>query len=265
MNFKYYLGVLLTIPILPLLYYQGKKVKTSVPKLPEANGTEGSVNLELSAAKSIRLITIGESTIAGVGVETHEEGFTGTLAKELANQIQSNISWRVYAHSGYTAEKVWKDIIPQIEEKGNPLIVIGLGANDAFQLSSPNKWKTDIQGLIASLRSKYPSSLILFCNMPPIKEFPAFTSLIKFTIGNLIELLGQELNELVKNYDDVYYFNEIITIEEWRKKLQIDEAKSSFFSDGVHPSKLTYQSWAKDVAGKIASNKEMLTTLNGNT
>ena len=89
--------------------------------------------------------------------------------------------------------------------------------------------------------------------MPPIKEFPAFTNLIQFSIGNLVEILGRELGRIVKDHDNVFYFGERITLEKWIDKLDAGLDKDDFFSDGVHPSKLTYQTWAKDIAGNIAT------------
>jgi len=245
---------MLSVPLLPLMYYQGKKIIGSVPKLPEAEGLVGTHTFDTENPKALSLLTIGESTIAGVGVKTHEEGFTGTLAKELSKLLKVNIDWKVYARSGYTADRVTKKIIPKIEEDKTDLIVIGLGANDAFALNSPNKWRKNIQDLIESLRTKFPDAPIVFCNMPPIKEFPAFTSLIKFTVGNLVEMLGQEVADLAEEYENVFYFGEVISIEKWMKKHNVEGQASDFFSDGVHPSKLTYQTWAKDIAVNISEN-----------
>jgi len=76
--------------------------------------------------------------------------------------------------------------------------------------------------------------------------------LIKFIIGNLVEILGQEVKDLVKNFDRVVYFDDKITLKEWQERLNIDGKLSDFFSDGVHPSKLTYQTWAKDLAIRFA-------------
>lgn len=256
MNLRYYLGAIMSFPLLPLIYYQGKKIKASIPKLPEATGISGSIHVKDPKGNSLRLITLGESTIAGVGVETHEEGFTGTLAKELSRLMQVNVDWKVYARGGYTAKKVTQKLLPKIEESEADLVVIGLGANDAFHLNTPRKWGMDIQTLIEKLQAQLPTAYIVFCNMPPIKEFPAFTPLIKFTIGNLVEILGKELASVVKSYDQVYYCSEIITVAEWIEKLPIGAQKSDFFSDGVHPSKLTYQTWAKDTAVRIANRLE---------
>ena len=138
---------------------------------------------------------------------------------------------------------------------------MGLGGNDAFTLNSPSKWKFEIDTLIKSVKSKFPDSFIIFCNMPPIKEFPAFTSLIKFTIGNLVEVLGNELKEVVSYHKNVFYFAEKITFDSWIKKLDLKKKKEDFFSDGIHPSKLTYQTWGKEIAVKIHNNDKIKNTL----
>lgn len=249
--------MLISLPLLPIMYFQGKRIRASVPKLPEATGTTGSCKPGVESRKSLRLITLGESTIAGVGVANHDEGFTGTLAKELSKSLNLNVDWSVYARSGYTARLVNQKILPKITETEIDLIVVGLGGNDAFTLNKPAKWRQEVEKLIEDLHTKFPEAIIVFCNMPPIKEFPAFTSLIKFTVGNLVEILGLELVKLVRKYDFVYYSDEIITLDGWINRYQLKEDKSAFFSDGVHPSKLTYQTWARDVADKIISNTNL--------
>lgn len=256
MNIKYLSGALISIPLLPFLYYQGKQIRAIVPKLPEAQGIEGQSQPNGKSESTMKVISIGESTIAGVGVETHEEGFTGTFANELSRLFNLNVAWKVYARSGYTANRVEKKLIPRITENKADLIVVGLGGNDAFTLNRPSKWKVEIGSLIKSLSSKFPKAIIVFCNMPPIKEFPAFTSLIKFTVGNLVEILGEELQKTVNDYENVFYFGEKITLEGWIDKFQLNVKKEDFFSDGVHPSKLTYQTWAKDIANELLKNEK---------
>ena len=253
MNFKYLLGVILSIPLLPIMYFQGKRIRREVPSLPEAKGNHGKVTLPTS--KHLNILIIGESTMAGVGVATHEEGFSGALASELASHLNANITWKVYAKSGYTAKMVSQRLIPKIKEQHADVIIIGLGGNDAFTLNRPNKWKRHIQELIHILQTRYKDSIIVFTNMPPIKEFPAFTPAIKFTIGNLVEILGKELAVLVSEFDNVYYQERIVTIDSWKQKMNINEDAKDFFSDGVHPSKLTYQTWAKDFSNFIVSHE----------
>ena len=255
MNLKYTLGAIASVPLLPFMYIDGKRIRSRVPKLPEAQQPQGLVNNGVT--KCIDVLILGESTVAGVGVETHEEGFAGTFAKELGDHLNSNVKWRVYAKSGYTAKQVHLQLVPKITETHADLIVIGLGGNDAFTLNTPKKWKNDIVHLIDALRKKFPTTPIAFTNMPPIKEFPAFTSLIKLTIGNLVEILGKELKGIVSSQENVFYYDDIITLDHWKKHLQLSNPISDFFSDGVHPSKLTYQVWAKDFCNFLIREEVM--------
>ena len=148
MNLKYFGGSLLAIPLLPIMYWQARKIRAAVPKLPEASGPAGVVNN--NNKDEFKLITIGESTIAGIGVATHTEGFSGTLAKEIGSIIDYKVSWKVYAKSGYTARMVKNKLVPKITEKEADLIVIGLGGNDSFKLNSQLLFNNiDILGRLA--------------------------------------------------------------------------------------------------------------------
>lgn len=254
-NLKYCLASIFTIPLLPLLYIQGKRVRSSVPSLPEANNPSGTLNI--GSNQTLRLLTIGESTIAGVGVSTHEEGFSGTLALSLAESMNANIEWRVYARSGYTINQLTHKIIPKIEEKSVDIIVIGMGGNDAFELNSPKRWRKGVIKLISTLQSKFVKTPIIFTNMPPIKDFPAFTPLIKLVMGNLVLLYRHELISICKNFPNVYFSDEVITLSDWIKRLDSQYQPHDFFSDGVHPSKLTYQTWAKEISKFAVQNIEL--------
>ena len=64
---RYFFGVFISLSLLPVLYFQGKKIKKEIPKLPEAKNPKGFVNGNFK--DTLHLLSIGESTIAGVGVE----------------------------------------------------------------------------------------------------------------------------------------------------------------------------------------------------
>lgn len=251
MIIRYLANTLLSIPLLPVIYVHGKSIRKSIPKLPEAKGTEGIVQHD---SKDIfRLLCLGESTMAGVGVKTHQEGFTGSLASELSTLLTSKVHWKVIAKSGYTAKDISQKLVPTLTDAYD-LIVIGLGGNDSFQLNSPMQWQKDIQALIDSIRVKYPDIPIAFTNMPPIKAFPAFTWPMRFVIGGLGELLGQALAEVVSRNNNVFFSSEVIDLKTWSERYDVKNEVSTFFSDGVHPSLLTYQVWAKDFAYFLKSS-----------
>ncbi len=242
---KYTTAAILGWPMLPLMYLQGKTIKKSVPVLPKARNPIGLV--KGSSSEVIQMISIGESTIAGVGVDQHEQGFTAALAQTLAQETGKSVAWRVWARSGYTTRRVYQKIVPKIDQQPLDLIVIGLGGNDAFNLNAPWVWQRDVKQLLVGLRQQYPGTPIVFANMPPIKDFPAFTKLIQFTVGNLVELLGEQLQKIVSNQEHTYYHNEVIKLKYWLQKYP-GTTPQDFFSDGVHPSALTYQVWGSELA-----------------
>ena len=79
MNLKYYIGFVVSLPLLPIMYLQGKKTRKNTPKLPEARNPQGYI--KTAAEKTLKILAIGESTIAGIGVDFHENGFIGALEK----------------------------------------------------------------------------------------------------------------------------------------------------------------------------------------
>ncbi len=255
MNIRYLTGAVASIPFLPVLYVQSLILRARIPDLPEASGPIGVTSTNGSRTK--RMVVIGESTIAGVGVDTHSEGFSGTLANHLSSTLGIDIEWTVYARSGFAAKRVKEELVPLVTEEAVDLIVIGLGGNDAFELNTPARWRRHVVELIRELRQKYPHPPIAFTNMPPIKGFPAFTGLMKATLGNLVEILGDELEKLVVDFDGVYYNARRITWEDWNERLGVSGDAQDFFSDGVHPSKMTYQVWARDFAGFLLDQDEV--------
>ena len=228
---------------MPLVLAQGNKIRKTFPRLPEAKNPMGSYG----SGEPFKLIALGESSMAGVGIDTHKNGFAGNFSRHLSSLINRQIDWRVYAKSGLTAEQVRINLIPQIEEKEADLILIALGGNDTFQLNSSKKWEAECRALIYKLQENFPDTPILFATMPPIHTFPAFTGPIRLVLGQLVNLHGQTLYKLVEQQPNVYFDPRKINLEDWLVKYP-GHKKEDFYSDGVHPSSLTFQLWGKELA-----------------
>lgn len=252
MKLKYLLGGAIMVPLLPFMYVQGQRIVASVPKLPDARGPEGTVS---GPGKPLRLLVVGESTMSGVGVATHAEGFTGALAQTLGAGWGTKVQWKVYAESGFTLKRLLNEVLPRITETEVDLIVVGMGGNEAFKMNTPAGFRRDMQAVIDYLRHRFgPDVPIVFPNMPPIKEFPAFTPVLKFTLGNMVEFFGEELADLIKNQPNTYYNAEVIRLVDWTEALGLDNDPEAFFSDGVHPSGLTYTTWGANFGTFLLSN-----------
>lgn len=245
---RYTLLLLAALPCLPFLFWEGKRIRKSIPKLIEPADNKGVTG---NFSQSIHVLVLGESTMAGVGVSSHREGFTGHLAASLSSRLQRKINWQVVAKSGTTAATA-ADLLTSLPAGPSPdLIVVGLGGNDTFRFRSPWAWRRDLERLIGRLHGQFPGKPILFANMPPTSSFPAFSPLVKFLLGNLTELLRQELEDLAKGYTDVHFDNSKITLKQW---VTAERPVGALFSDGVHPSGLTYQLWANELGTFVLEN-----------
>jgi len=246
---KYLLGVLVSLPFLPWMYIAAKSGRRQVPQLEEAIDRTGFIG----SGNPFNLLIIGESTMAGVGVHSHKEGYAGKLAACIAKEYNKKVQWEVNARSGYTAALCLRKLLPKITMVQPQIIIIGLGANDAFTLNTPWNWRKQISNLITALQQKFEKVPIVFINLAPVKEFPALPPILKNTIGNLLILLGEELAHLVHFYKQVYFIDEQINLATWAKKYQLSKNPSLYFSDGIHPSAETYNLWAKDTFDFISS------------
>lgn len=253
MTKKYFLHLLRSIPLLPIIYFQGKKLKKELRFLPEAKDPEGSITNGFD--KNLNVLFIGESSFAGVGSDFHKNSFAGYFSSELSDAFQSNIDWKVYAKTGYNVEKIQHRIVPKITETECDLLVLGIGANDSFELTLPKKWKKNIQLLIDSLRSKFPDSPILFVQLPTIEAFPALTKEMQLVLGNHKDLLVEYLHQKTLENKNIHFTTEKVDIQKWMRQLNKNQTITDFFSDGIHPSELTYKLWAKESVQFLIDSK----------
>ena len=246
---KYFLGGLLLLPIFPILICLGKRLRAKIPRLPEAegpnNGLEGKVT-----GKPIKILILGESTMAGVGVKTQEDGIAKEIARLLSMHYQGNIAWEVIAKSGYNAKQVHDELLPQMGSLPYDLIIIGLGVNDTVERNSPLGWKRDFSRILTRIRMIQACPIVL-ANRGPVEYFPAFPWLFRLILGSLIRWHWEVIQALPKQFPDFHIMNEVIELKTWQEKIGYPATPTEFFSDGVHPSKLTYKLWAAEIANFV--------------
>lgn len=227
----YILGGIIVLPFVPFLFWQGKRVRKRVGRLPDAEGETFGKFGELE--KTLNLLTIGESTVAGVGAKTHSEALAGQLAKFLSLKTGKSICWYVLGESGITARETMEKLVPRLPETEMDFIVVALGGNDAFKVNSPRRWRLDMIRLIETLEEKYPKGVILLANTPMIRDFPVLPQPLKFVLWRVSRLHHEVGKILAKSKQNVFYFDEA------------EKVDGRFFADGVHPSEFGYALWAE--------------------
>ncbi|MDQ2746378.1 MAG: SGNH/GDSL hydrolase family protein [Acidobacteriota bacterium] len=227
----YIIGGIGLLPFAPFLYWQGQRVRRRIGKLPDAGGA--TVGTFGEYQETVNLLAIGESTVAGVGAKNHAEALTGQLAKYLSLELKKSVCWHVLGESGITVGETVKRLAPDLPKTAMDFVVVALGGNDTFKISSPNRWRNGMTKLIEILREKYPNAVILLANTPRVMDFTALPKTLKIILWRVSHLHHENAKTLANEYENVFYYDEAGAVAD------------GFFADGVHPSPHGYALWSE--------------------
>jgi lysophospholipase L1-like esterase len=236
-----HLAAILTPPLLPILIAQGHWVRKTTPRLPDAAGPlKGSAT---GAGEPLRLIALGESTVAGIGARTHESGLTGQLALALRRKTNRSVNWMVVARSGINARDCRLELVPKLRGLNADVVAIALGVNDSIEFHSARRWASDIERLIDSVRAEVGDALVLLSGVPPLNYFPALPQPLSFVLGSRSASLERATVVLAKKLKGVVHVP---------FSMERDRCGDLFCADGFHPSELGYKEWADQLASAFA-------------
>ncbi len=223
------LAALAVWPLLPVIAAQGWRLRQSVPRLPDAAGPrEGLIGV--GAEPPLRLIVLGDSTVAGIGAATHNEALTGQVAVHLHRYSGRPIAWRALGRSGATAKTACEILAPQLENVQADILVISLGVNDTIKLHSPARWRRNLARLLRLAHESLGPVPVVVSGIPPIEHFPALPQPLRFAFSRRAAALDQAGAALIATLTDAAHV-----------RFQGAEQVANFFAaDGFHPGPVGY-------------------------
>lgn len=221
--------------LLILALPQARKVRRTTLRLPIASGHPEGICGASYTQKPLHLLHIGESTVAGVGVENLQQGFTCQLAAQLSTQLQRPIHWQALGVNGAKA----RDLHGKISPCGKTdIILITLGVNDVTGLTSLKKWQQDLKHLLAEV-NPHGQARVFFTQVPNMARFPALPSLLARALGLRSHMFNQTLEKLSQATGAG-----LLTT-------QADFAPELMAEDGYHPNALGYAHWAASIGDQL--------------
>ena len=227
---KFILGGAADLPISPFLYIQGRITRWKVGLLPEAKDPAGVTG---NGGDAVKLLVLGESTVAGLGARTHELALGGQFAKGLNERLGKTVSWTVVGRNGVTARRTIDELLPLVPKQKFDYILLGIGGNDVMKLSSPKKWRRDMLELIGLVREANPDAVIFISNCPMIIHSPILPQPIKGILWSLSKMHNANILEFTAGMERLYYYPQ-----------PVDVKFDGFWADGIHPSEQGYRDWA---------------------
>ncbi|MFI5105670.1 MAG: SGNH/GDSL hydrolase family protein [Terriglobales bacterium] len=218
----------------PLLFLQGIYTRAVTVKLPEAAGPRtGSAG----RGSAVRILIVGDSAAAGVGVDRQEQAFSGQLIAAL--QEQSAVRWRLFAKTGATTESALGELKTCPAETFD-IAVTNLGVNDVTSGLSVREWLRLQTQLAELLRTRFQVRTVMLTALPPMHKFAALPEPLRWFLGQRAKRFNLALRSFVPTQSKC----DLVELRDLTEP-------GMLATDGFHPSAQTYAAWGRSVAAMI--------------
>lgn len=180
----------------------------------------------------LRLLVVGESTVAGVGAPTHTEALSGQLAAALAAGLGRAVRWRDAGEIGATASAVWRRLLLAL-----PVKPAESGASSPWRERHPAAARPcSLAGRPYCAdwrvaRTGGPAPIFLAA-VPPLGRFPALPQPLRAVLGLRAHLLDLAAADLAPRLEAVTHL-----------PLTLAVTPHQFCADGFHPGLEGYRQW----------------------
>lgn len=231
---------LIHIIIAPLYFIalpQGLWLKKNALRMPEAKGPR-NMSFGDEQDTEIKLLYLGESPAAGVGIEEIKDAVSAQVANKLAGT--KKVEWQLLAQNGIRIKELLQKL-QQTETDQPDISIITLGVNDCTGLTPSREWQKQVNGLIAELK-KRGSKHIFFTAVPPLHRFPLLPAPLSWVMGHRANILNDVLQKACSQ-NEVKFIGFSATLEE--EYISID---------GYHPNEIGAELWADSISQQVEAH-----------
>lgn len=226
----------LCVVLAPVLVLQGVRTRRNVLRLPA--GKPPNQGRFGTAGKSVRVIGIGDSVIAGVGCDDMAESLTASVARILHERLSLSVEWAAHGCNGDRIRDVIQKV-PGIPAQRASFLLVSVGVNDVSGLTSLMRWQLEVTTLIAVLKDRFDAPVI-FLGVPPMGRFTALPQPLRLALGVRARMLDHIVRRAGEAVPQVYWVDTSDTFDE-----------RLLAADGYHPSPDACHRWASKIADEV--------------
>jgi lysophospholipase L1-like esterase len=221
----------------PVLVTQALLTRARLPRLPEADGArEGLVG----RGTLLRLLILGDSSAAGVGVDVQSRAFAGFLTAALARHAERRVQWQLIARSGVTSAECL-DLLAEQALGAFDVGVVVLGVNDVVD-QVPSQRAIDARAAIANrLRNAHGAAHVVFAPLPPVHHFPGLPQPLRWIAGRDARRHDAAVAAWARTRSDVSHV-----------PIDLPLNREVMAADGFHPGEPVYRICGTAIAEHIA-------------
>ncbi|WP_443114601.1 SGNH/GDSL hydrolase family protein [Herbaspirillum seropedicae] len=220
----------------PLLLAQARRLRRTALRLPEAAGPRAGLEPAPAAAAGsgapLRLLVVGDSSAAGVGVEHQEQALAQPLARHLAGRTGRPVAWQLVAQSGVNSLEAL-ELLARHEIGPAVVLVVALGVNDVTSQMPPHRYVANLRLLCERLMAQAGVEHIVFSGLPPMHLLPVAPQPLRWYLGRYARKLDRALRDWISSEAALRYCSLQWTLPH---EMAIDR---------FHPGPGQYAQWAR--------------------
>ena len=219
--------------LFPYLLAQGAWLRKAALVLPEPEGARAGI---AGSGPPLRLLLLGDSSAAGVGVSQQSEALSGQLLGHLGPHF--TVDWVLDAKTGRTTQQMFKRLV-KMPTAQYDIAVTALGVNDITRRASRENWLEDTELMWDLLQSKFGVRQIYVSGVPDIGQFPLLPSVLRWILGRQATRYDAGLREMAARREGCVHVPADLSLH------------GLMAEDGFHPGPEVYAAWAERLAAHI--------------
>ncbi|WP_232243458.1 SGNH/GDSL hydrolase family protein [Paraburkholderia sp. SOS3] len=224
----------------PILLMQARWLRRTALRLPEASGPRSGIETGRDCVtEPLRILVVGDSSAAGVGVTNQAEALAQPVAKLLASMTGRSVAWQLVARSGVNTSEAL-ELLAHSDLDAADYLVTALGTNDVTSQRNSIQFLRDYVLLVDTLRRRTGALGLVVTGLPPLRILPAAPHPLRWYLGRCAIRLDRALRDWTERDRMARYVS-----LEWAARPE-DMAQ-----DGFHPGPAQYRHWAGLVAEQI--------------
>lgn len=197
-------------------------------------------------APTLRVAALGDSAIAGIGVDRVEDCLAAQTAARVADTMRRSVRLTCHGVSGARTADVTATQVPAIDPRDHPdAVLVVVGANDIVHTTPPWRYARAVTELYLTLRGRIHAPVVA-CSLPEIRA---------------ITIVGHPLRDVAAMYGRLLGVLQRRAVERLPGVTLVDARRAAgpaflcqpdaMAVDGFHPSRLGYALLADALAPAV--------------
>ncbi|MGD1885805.1 MAG: SGNH/GDSL hydrolase family protein [Cohaesibacteraceae bacterium] len=228
---------------LPIALVQGLGVRSGRTRLLAPDGPSIlTVGPDKPASKPLRLLIVGDSSVAGVGVARADETLPVQSASHLADRLERAGALLASGQSSAVSADLRDHVMPHLPRDVFDLVILVVGLNDAKNLHTSARFLREFGTLLYALKARFPSAVIAHWALSPFSIVPGLPQPLK----GFLSLRSDRMDALAA----------CLCAERGVKRFErrTELPPEAFADDGFHMSAEGCRLWADDLVTQLMAS-----------